>query len=66
MDKPMLWEMIKLIGNPSPYPIAVKKSAIRVSKRKVYESVLMTDFREIWSLQGFILEFFMKINEKFE
>ena len=66
MDKPMHWEMIKLIGNPAPNLMAVKKIAIRVLKTKVYISDWMIDFMEIWSLQGFILEFHMKNNEKFE
>ena len=35
MDKPIHWEMIKLIGNPAPNFMAVKKIAIRVSKTRV-------------------------------
>ena len=54
MDKPIHWEMIKLMGNPAPNFIAVKKNAIRVLNIKVYTRDWMTDFMEIWSLQGFI------------
>ena len=35
MERPMHWETIKLIRNPKPNFMAVKKTAIMVSKRKV-------------------------------
>ena len=54
MDKPILWEMMKLIENPAPYFIAVKKIAIRVSKSKVYASDLIIDFLVMCSLLDFI------------
>jgi hypothetical protein len=54
MDMPIHWEMIKLMGNPAPNFIAVKKTAIRVLNIKVYTRDWMTDFMERWSLQGFI------------
>jgi hypothetical protein len=54
MDKPIHWEMIKLIRNPSPNFIAVKKIAIAVSKTMVRIKNLMTVFIVICSLAEFI------------
>jgi hypothetical protein len=53
-DKPMLWEMIKLTTNPPPNFMAVRKSAIMVSKTRVYKSDLMAEPAVMRSVMGFI------------
>jgi hypothetical protein len=53
-DKPIHCEMIKLIKNPLPNSIAVRKKAIIVSKTKVYKSDLKADPAAMPSVAGFM------------